>query len=279
MAFRIPDGVHETTETSGTGAITMLGAVSGAQPASSQLANGDTTIYAIWDDTDIEVGLTTYDNSSGEQLLRDQGVRNSTAGGAKVDWPVGGTRNVVLGIDGLALSSLLNPAAAAGFVIRTAANLYTGVDERGINGGFRPRADDPPSMNVIIGAGRVFRGPILGGVISDDPEVAVALSGADPTDPRIDLVVISRANGSSTSQVVAGTPDPSPQPGAVPADFLPVAQVVVGAGVSEITDTDITDVRCLHALGLGDAAFRSVGAATSSALIDRATGDARYVLQ
>ena len=71
MALKIADRVRETTITTGTGAISLGGAVTNFETFSANLSNSDTTYYAIVDNTngDFEVGLGTY-ASSGNTLTR-----------------------------------------------------------------------------------------------------------------------------------------------------------------------------------------------------------------
>ena len=47
MSFVISDRVKETTITSGTGSITLTGAVGGFRPFSSAIGNTNTTYYVI----------------------------------------------------------------------------------------------------------------------------------------------------------------------------------------------------------------------------------------
>jgi hypothetical protein len=71
MAFKLADRVKETTVTTGTGNIALGGAITNFETFSANLSNGDTTYYAIVDNTNgaFEVGLGTY-NSSGNTLSR-----------------------------------------------------------------------------------------------------------------------------------------------------------------------------------------------------------------
>ena len=57
----LKDRVQETSTTSGTGTLTLLGAVSGFQTFSTAVGNGNTTFYTIYDATtyDWEVGIGT----------------------------------------------------------------------------------------------------------------------------------------------------------------------------------------------------------------------------
>ena len=71
MAFVIADRVKETTTTTGTGTITLLGAVTNFETFTANLSNSDTTYYAIVDNTnnDFEVGVGTF-TASGTTLAR-----------------------------------------------------------------------------------------------------------------------------------------------------------------------------------------------------------------
>ena len=78
MAFKLADRTKETTTTSGTGNITLAGAVTGFVTFGSVLSDGDTTYYTISDGSNWEVGLGTY-NTSGNTLTRtDANVLQST---------------------------------------------------------------------------------------------------------------------------------------------------------------------------------------------------------
>jgi len=83
MALVLKDRVKETTTTTGTGAITLAGAVSNFQTFTSVLSNADTTYYAIIDDTNgaFEVGLGTF-ASSGTTLTRTTILESSNSGSA-----------------------------------------------------------------------------------------------------------------------------------------------------------------------------------------------------
>lgn len=89
MALVVADRVKETTTTTGTGAISLGGAETNFVAFSSVLSNGDTTYYAIIDDTneEFEVGLGTY-TSSGNTLTRTT-VLSSTNSGSAVNFGAG----------------------------------------------------------------------------------------------------------------------------------------------------------------------------------------------
>jgi hypothetical protein len=79
MALVLADRVKETTTTTGTGTITLLGAVSGYQ-SFSVVGNANTTYYAIVGaTTEWEVGIGTY-TSSGTTLSRDTVLASSNSG-------------------------------------------------------------------------------------------------------------------------------------------------------------------------------------------------------
>jgi hypothetical protein len=75
MALVVYDRVQETTSTTGTGSVTLDGAVSGFQ-SFAVVGNGNTTFYTIVNGNQWEVGLGTY-TSSGTTLSRDTIYSNS----------------------------------------------------------------------------------------------------------------------------------------------------------------------------------------------------------
>ena len=89
MALVVKDRVQETTTTTGTGTVTLAGAVTGFQ-SFSVVGDGNTTYYAITSGTDFEVGLGTY-TASGTTLSRDT-VLESSNSGSKIT--LAGTSNV-----------------------------------------------------------------------------------------------------------------------------------------------------------------------------------------
>jgi hypothetical protein len=77
MALVVKDRVKETTTSTGTGTITLAGAVAGFQ-SFSVIGDANTTYYAIVGPTEWEVGVGTY-TASGTTLSRDTVLESSNA--------------------------------------------------------------------------------------------------------------------------------------------------------------------------------------------------------
>jgi len=92
MALVLADRVNETTTTTGTGTVTLLGAVTGYQ-SFAVIGNANTTYYTIASQTlsEWEVGIGTY-TSSGTTLARTT-VLSSSNSGSLVNFSAG-TKNV-----------------------------------------------------------------------------------------------------------------------------------------------------------------------------------------
>jgi hypothetical protein len=78
MAFVLADRVKETTTSTGTTAVTLLGAATGFQSFSA-IGNANTTYYTIQGTTEWEVGIGTY-TSAGTSLSRDTVLASSNSG-------------------------------------------------------------------------------------------------------------------------------------------------------------------------------------------------------
>jgi hypothetical protein len=89
MALVINDRVKETTTTTGTGAVSLGGAVTGFETFAAGVGNGNTTYYAIVHQTaaEFEVGLGTLDGDSSD-LTRTTVISSSNSDSA-VDFAAG----------------------------------------------------------------------------------------------------------------------------------------------------------------------------------------------
>lgn len=93
MALVLFDRVQETTTTSGTGSVTLLGAVAGFQ-SFAVVGNTNTCYYTITDGSAWEVGIGTY-STSGPTLARTTVLSNSNGNTSAITLS-GGTSNVFL---------------------------------------------------------------------------------------------------------------------------------------------------------------------------------------
>lgn len=88
MALVLADRVKDTTNTTGTGSVTLSGSPpAGFQSFGTAIGNGNTTYYTISGGSEWEVGVGTY-NSTGVVLNRDT-VLSSSNGGSLVSFSAG----------------------------------------------------------------------------------------------------------------------------------------------------------------------------------------------
>jgi len=117
--------------------------------------------------------------------------------------------------------------------------------------------NSPVGMSVIIAGGwcaivgttQANMGTYVG---YNDAATVVAITTANPTNPRIDLICATVNDayytGSTNNivfQVIAGTPAGSPVAPALPANSISLATVDVAAGALSIVTGNITDLRVL----------------------------------
>jgi len=88
MALIIKDRVQETSTTSGTGTLTLAGAVTGYQSFGSAIGNGNTTYYGIYANgyADWEVGIGTVTVTGGTTTLARTTVLASSNAGSLVNF-------------------------------------------------------------------------------------------------------------------------------------------------------------------------------------------------
>lgn len=112
MSNSMPDNVFETTTTTGTGAYTPAGAVTGSRTFLAALGAGTiaNVQYVCRDDSNIEVGIGTWNGST---LTRDT-ILYSTNSNAAVNWGIG-TRNLFITISSeICLKELAVDVASTG---------------------------------------------------------------------------------------------------------------------------------------------------------------------
>lgn len=122
--------------------------------------------------------------------------------------------------------------------------------------------NSPVGMSVIVASGWAA---IVGTTQSNmgtyvaynDAATVVAITTANPTNPRIDLLCVTvndayytGALNNVTFQVVDGTPASSPVVPTTPANAIALAQIAVAAGALSISNANITDLRVLATTNL-----------------------------
>lgn len=112
----------------------------------------------------------------------------------------------------------------------------------------------PAAMGVRVNTGKAFvQGYYFEVYSAQEP---LSISAADPTNPRIDRVVVRRdlGNRQAVLAVLTGTAAPSPVAPALTQNAagvweIPLAQVAVAAAASSIVNANITDERGARAKG------------------------------
>lgn len=114
-----------------------------------------------------------------------------------------------------------------------------------------------PGMSVVVASGW---GAIIGNYTTNmgaynffnDANATLSVTTANPSNPRIDKVVVTINDSyytgvldNVTFTVLAGTPAVSPVAPATPTNSLVLATIAVGAGVTSIVNANITDARVL----------------------------------
>ena len=151
MALIVKDRVQETSTTTGTGTLTLAGAVTGFQ-SFSVIGNANTTYYAIVMDSSFEIGIGTY-TSSGTTLSRTTVLESSNAG-ALVNFSAG-TKSVFctypaeqgLYLDASGNAIALGTPASATLTNATGLPIATGVS--GLGTGVATFLATPSSANLI----------------------------------------------------------------------------------------------------------------------------------
>ena len=115
--------------------------------------------------------------------------------------------------------------------------------------------NSPAGMSVIVASGwsaivGTTQANMGAYVVFNDANNVLTVTTANPTNPRIDRVVVTVQDAYYTGafndvifQVIAGTPASSPTAPAIPANSISLATIAVGAGVTSILNANITDTR------------------------------------
>jgi len=127
--------------------------------------------------------------------------------------------------------------------------LLRGLAQWGVQEGLSVSPQTPPAMEVVVSPGVAKINQVE---FSFASSTSVSISPADPDYPRKDTVVLDYTGA---IRAVKGTPAPAepagkvgiftykPKPPDLPDVAVPLAEVWVNAGVTEIKDADITDRR------------------------------------
>lgn len=198
MALVLKDRVQETTTTTGTGTVTLDGAVSGFQSFSA-IGNGNTCYYAIVGGAEWEVGLGTY-TSSGTTLSRDT-ILESSNGGTAVNFSAG-TKNVFVtypaeksiyqNASGVANLTSTDVTTALGYTPVTDARTLT------INGtAYDLTANRTWSVGTVTSASVVSANGFAGTVATDTSTPAITLTTT--------ITGLLKGNGTAISAASSGT--------------------------------------------------------------------------
>ena len=151
MALIVKDRVQETSTTTGTGTLTLAGAVAGFQ-SFSVIGDANTTYYAIVMDSNFEIGIGTY-TLSGTTLSRTTVLESSNAG-SLVNFSAGtksvfctypAERGIYADASGNAIA--LGTPASATLTNATGLPISTGVS--GLGTGVATFLATPSSANLI----------------------------------------------------------------------------------------------------------------------------------
>lgn len=214
MALVIADRVRETSTTTGTGTLTLDGAVSGYQTFSTAIGNTNTCYYTITLGSAWEIGIGTV---SAGQLARTTVLKSSNAGSA-VDFGAG-TKDVFATYAGDKAvdtdiaqtltnktistdSNTINGIAASSFVLSNASGVIDGsAAQKAIPTGAVVGTSDTQTLT-----GKTLTDPAIIGTILED--VYTITDGAafeiDPGNGSIQLITLGASRTPKATNFVAG---------------------------------------------------------------------------
>jgi hypothetical protein len=145
MALVVNDRVKETSTTTGTGTLTLAGAVTGFETFSSAIGNTNTTYYAIVNTTDgeFEVGLGTV----GAGTLARTTVISSSNSDSAVDFAAG-TKNVFVTLPA-SKSVILD---SSGNIVANNGSNLTALNATQLTSGTLPDARFPATLPAANGS-------------------------------------------------------------------------------------------------------------------------------
>lgn len=124
-----------------------------------------------------------------------------------------------------------------------------------IGGAFAPHEQTVPNLTVRLDAAN-FSDLVTRTTITHAAQDTGALS-APSVNPRKDIIFVDRITGDVG--VATGAEAASPVDPTIPVGKLPVARINWTISTTEITNTDLDDIRAIGSLGLSTAAFINVG--------------------
>lgn len=151
MAHITADRVQETTTTTGTGAITLAGAVAGFRTFASVMAASDTCYYVIQGGSEWEVGVGTFNTT-----LARTTVQSSSNAGALVNFSAG-TKNVFISETAKSIvefepnGAIGMPVVAADPAAPAAGNML--FYSRSVAGRLLPKIIGPSGIDTILQVG------------------------------------------------------------------------------------------------------------------------------
>jgi hypothetical protein len=205
MALKLGDRVRETTATTGTGNITLGGAVSGFISFSSVLSNADTTFYAIIFGNQWEVGIGTYVSAS--NIIQRTTVLSSSNSGSLVDF-TSGTKNIIITqpaeravyVDGLSV------AAANSATVPNSLLANSTITINGVTIALGGSSSVVPAPNPLVNY-TLTTPTITGGTLTDNITQGTVVTANSAFDA---LRVTQTGAGNSFVVEDAFTPDGSP---------------------------------------------------------------------
>lgn len=155
----------------------------------------------------------------------------------------------------------------------------------GLGGALAVTQNGTPNMSVNVASGFAFVPGTEGSkqgvyICENDATKNLAVSAADPTLSRIDIVVAraqdtaySGATNAWALAVVTGTPSGAPVPPTPPTDSLLICNIVVNPAATSIVNANLTDKRIFSA------AMGGITPITSSSFLPANPYDGQFVYQ